>query len=1396
MPTVNHPPTITSNGSGASATVSVPENLTTVTIVTASDPDPGSTLHYSIVGGADASLFHIGDTSGALSLIAVPDFEAPADANLDNTYEVIVRASDGSLSDDQSLAVTISNLVDNFVPATKFGGEFLVNTTTLDSQFEPSVAAFSDGRFVTTWTDTHSAVDDSGGAIRGQIFDATGVKSGTQFLVNTTTTGLQNDSSVAMLSDGRFVVTWADYSDFNNVNTPAVRAQIFNSSGAKSGPELYVSKTSEGPQPAVAGLADGGFVVAWSTLSTAGTDNSAEGIRAQVFSSNGLKSGAEFQVNTAIAGAQYWPAIAALNNGDFVVTWTDPSGTGADQSVLAVRGQIFHPNGAHVGSEFVVNTTTIDSQKLPAITALTDGRFVAAWTDGSETGGDTDGLAVRGQVFNADGSKSGAEFLIDSATTAANQSLPSIAALPDGRFVATWADASTSETSAANAIRAQVFNSDGSKSSVELLVDVNDSQHFAPTVAALPDGRFVVNWADQRQTDGDESSFGVHGQIFDPRGGPVHLTGTARNDDYVGTRFDDSMSGGAGNDRLDGGAGNDTAVFSQSFTKYAIQAFGGGTLVVSGPDGADTVANFEHLQFADATLEARNGAMITLDLDRVDSTAQGTGYTTTFTENGAVVGIGGDIQVKDINPNGIQTVTAAKVVLTNAHAGDSLSVVGGLQDGIQSTVDTSVAAVITLTLSGGSGTGAVSNADYQNALSHVRFANSSDNPNTADRDIAVTVSEGALDSNAAHATVHVTAVDDAPVAQNGSASGNEDNVIGGVLPATDIDGPSLTFSRVTNGAHGAVTVNANGTFSYTPNPNFNGSDSFTFKANDGSLDSNVATVNLTVNPIDDAPVAQNGSASGSEDGVINGTLFATDIDGPSVTFSRVTNAAHGAVAVNANGTFSYTPNPNFNGSDSFTFKASDGSLASNVATVSLTINPVNDTPVITSDGGGDATSVVVPENTTAVTTVAATDPDSASIAYSIIGGSDAASFRIDAATGALSFTTAPDFESPADSDHNNSYLVQVRASDGSLSDDQAITVQVADVSDTAPIETPPSDPPVGTPPSDPPPIETPPSEPLPHDTTPSDPTPIGTLPNDPTPKVVHWAQSIDVGPHPAGWLPAGIGDFNADGTSDLAWFNAATRDVDIWTLGNGQWSGSADVGSHPAGYQPVAFGDFNHDGSSDALWYNAATGNVDLWKIADSQWAGSVDIGSHPAGWTPVGSGDFNGDGTSDVAWYNAATNAIDIWKIVDGHWSGSLDVGAHPAGYQPSLLGDFNGDGTSDIAWYNASTGALDIWKIANGQWAGSADLGAHPAGWQPLGAGDFNKDGTSDIVWYNPANNNVDIWLIKNGQWAASVDLGSHPAGSVAAGVGDFDHNGVSDIIWRDTATGHVENWMLAFS
>ncbi len=197
------------------------------------------------------------------------------------------------------------------------------------------------------------------------------------------------------------------------------------------------------------------------------------------------------------------------------------------------------------------------------------------------------------------------------------------------------------------------------------------------------------------------------------------------------------------------------------------------------------------------------------------------------------------------------------------------------------------------------------------------------------------------------------AVNVAPFAENDSYSVNEDGSLSvkGVLDNdTDIDLDPLTVILVTGPSDGTLTLNSDGSFNYTPDANFNGSDSFTYKANDGLLDSNTVTVNITVDPINDAPVATGDAYSVDEDnalavnavsGVLNND---TDIDGDTLNAVLVNGPSNGTLTLNADGSFAYTPNADFGGNDSFTYRTDDGSDVSNVATVTLNVNAIADLP--------------------------------------------------------------------------------------------------------------------------------------------------------------------------------------------------------------------------------------------------------------------------------------------------------------------------------------------------------------------------------------------------------------------------------------------------------------------
>ncbi|HEY8225126.1 MAG TPA: DNA/RNA non-specific endonuclease, partial [Pyrinomonadaceae bacterium] len=207
------------------------------------------------------------------------------------------------------------------------------------------------------------------------------------------------------------------------------------------------------------------------------------------------------------------------------------------------------------------------------------------------------------------------------------------------------------------------------------------------------------------------------------------------------------------------------------------------------------------------------------------------------------------------------------------------------------------------------------------------------------------------------------ASDTAPVTDSQSASTDEDTQkaltlsasdynVNNVLSYTIVDGPT----HGTLGSLGTVTcVNGNCTSSvtYQPTANYHGPDSFTFKVNDGDKDSNVATVTLTVNSIEDLPNAADDSTTIAEDSAANSVNVLSndsDGDGDTLTISQVTQGAHGSVAITSGGTtLTYTPAANFFGSDSFTYTIDDGKGNTAIATVHVTVTNVNDAPVASND---------------------------------------------------------------------------------------------------------------------------------------------------------------------------------------------------------------------------------------------------------------------------------------------------------------------------------------------------------------------------------------------------------------------------------------------------------------
>ena len=223
-----------------------------------------------------------------------------------------------------------------------------------------------------------------------------------------------------------------------------------------------------------------------------------------------------------------------------------------------------------------------------------------------------------------------------------------------------------------------------------------------------------------------------------------------------------------------------------------------------------------------------------------------------------------------------------------------------------------------------------------------------------------------------------------------------------------------------------------------------------------SIDMELNFIDYEINTIDDIEVGGVKFASSRTwpSDTTTVTAVFTDVDATDThSFAVDATGTLGAVTNNGDGTFTYSANGTFEAladgettTDTFTYTVTDNHGASDTETVTMTITGSNDAPVITSEGGSAIASIVVDENTTAVTTVTSADPDVSDAAlYSIIGGADEFLFNIDQSTGEVAFGAAPDFETPLDDGGDNIYDVTVQVLDGSAIDTQDITVRVEDV---------------------------------------------------------------------------------------------------------------------------------------------------------------------------------------------------------------------------------------------------------------------------------------------------------------------------------------------------------------
>jgi phosphoheptose isomerase len=306
----------------------------------------------------------------------------------------------------------------------KLGVEFQVNTDTIGPQSFPAVATDADGDFVVVW----ATPGQDGAAVFARRYSSTGVPQATPFQVNVHDTGDQSVPAVARESNGDFVVAWQSNGQDGASN--GVFARRFNAAGTALGNELQVNTVTGGNQraPAIDLDQDGDFVIAWTSDSQ---DTLGYSVHGQRFDSLGSRRGTEFQVNLYTRYNQWQPVVGVDDDGDFVVAWGSATQDGDSFGVFARR---FTSSGLASGTEMQVNSYTAGYQSLASLTVDPDGDFMVAW---QSVGQDSEGFGIFARAFQSTGAPAGPDVLVNS-TVASNQIAPAIRSGAGAGFVVVW----------------------------------------------------------------------------------------------------------------------------------------------------------------------------------------------------------------------------------------------------------------------------------------------------------------------------------------------------------------------------------------------------------------------------------------------------------------------------------------------------------------------------------------------------------------------------------------------------------------------------------------------------------------------------------------------------------------------------------------------------------------------------------------------------------------------------------------------------------------------------------------------------------------------------------------------------------------------------------------------
>jgi hypothetical protein len=411
--------------------------------------------------------------------------------------------------------------------AVKGTGDFIVNTFTDGKQYKPVGVALEDGGYLIVWGSAGG--DGSGSAIYAQRYDANDHKVGREFIVNTTTNGNQGyggDSvdvthilDATLMADGNVYIAWqSDNVDGSGMGM-GVEGIVVNPDAAYYS-EFTVNTTKAGDQndPMVISLPSGGLFEVWVS---ANGDGSGTAIKGQMLDAKGQPVGAEFTVNSTVAGNQLTPVVLA--NGNIEVVWTSPGSGGANylkgQQYTYTYDSEMNINGlVAVGAEYNISSgANATGQANPSITSLEDGGYMVVWEAIV-----SNEYKIFGRQYGADGSPVTGEMTLGSTGLTVGvlgnsngwSPLPSITQLSEGKIVVSFATAGSGYDTSMLTYDPITHQAGG----LSVVNQTTSGDQASATVSALDNGNFVVTWDSNNNEGPDQNGYGVWGRIYNANG--------------------------------------------------------------------------------------------------------------------------------------------------------------------------------------------------------------------------------------------------------------------------------------------------------------------------------------------------------------------------------------------------------------------------------------------------------------------------------------------------------------------------------------------------------------------------------------------------------------------------------------------------------------------------------------------------------------------------------------------------------------------------------------------------------------------------------------------------------------------------------------------------------------